>query len=135
MVYLTVILIGQFGGFSSSCQIKITANTIVLSQVLMMNELIRQTKYPPICFSSQIAKLNVRQMYHSYGRYICIWHNTYIIIITTKCNIVVSTQIITTFCISYDKTTHSVHLMIPDSHNFIVVFLLYYRLLPRTFST
>ena len=30
-----------------------------------MNELICQTKYPPICFSSQIA--NVRQMYYSYG--------------------------------------------------------------------
>ena len=32
-----------------------------------MNELIRQTKYPPICFPSQITKLNVRQLYHSYG--------------------------------------------------------------------
>ena len=39
-----------------------------------MNELILQTKYPPICFSSQIAKLNVRQMYHSYGINVLIIH-------------------------------------------------------------
>ena len=64
---LAVILIWRFGRFSSDRQIKITANTVVLSQVLMMNELIRQTKYPPICFSSHINKLNVHKMYHSYG--------------------------------------------------------------------
>ena len=34
--------------------------------ILMMNELFCQTKYPPICFYSQTAKLNVCQMYHSY---------------------------------------------------------------------
>ena len=54
---------GTFGGdfnlvvgrFSSNCQIKITANADVLSQVLInltMNEFIRLTKYLPICFSS-----------------------------------------------------------------------------------
>ena len=70
-IHLAVILIWWFGGFSSGHQIKITANTIVSSQILInsneMNELICQTKYQPICFSSQIAKLNVLQMYHSYG--------------------------------------------------------------------
>ena len=48
---------GTFGGdfnlvvgrFSSDCQSKATTNTIVLSQILTVNELIRQTKYPPIC--------------------------------------------------------------------------------------
>ena len=70
-VHLVVILIWQFGGFSSNRQIKITANTVVLSQVLTMNELICQTKCLPICFSSQTAKLNVRQMYHSYGMFYC----------------------------------------------------------------
>ena len=32
-----------------------------------MNELIRQIKYLPICFSSQITKLDVHQMYQPYG--------------------------------------------------------------------
>ena len=34
-VHLVVILIWQFGGFNSNCQMKITANTVVLSQVLI----------------------------------------------------------------------------------------------------
>ena len=35
MVHLVVILIWRFGGFSSDRQIKITANTVVLSQILI----------------------------------------------------------------------------------------------------
>ena len=71
VVHLAVILIWRFGGFSSDRQIKITANTVVLSQVLI-NSNSEQAyppnyKCPPICFSSQTAKLNVHQMYHSYG--------------------------------------------------------------------
>ena len=56
VVHLAVILIWWFDRFSSNHQTKITANTIVLCQVLTVNELIRQTKYPPICFSSLISK-------------------------------------------------------------------------------
>ena len=71
MVNLVVILIWRFGGFSSDRQIKITANTVALSQVLINSNgeqaYIHQTKYPSTCFSSQIAKLNVSQMYHPYG--------------------------------------------------------------------
>ena len=55
-------LIWQFGEFSSNHQIKITANTVVLSQVLirldlMMNELICLTKYPLICFPPKSPNL------------------------------------------------------------------------------
>ena len=81
-VHLAVILIWRFGRFSSDYQIKITANIVVLSQalILMMNELIRQTKCLPICFPSQTAKLNVCQMYHSYGIYSIENNDSYIII-------------------------------------------------------
>ena len=37
VVHLAMILIWQLGGFSSNRQIKITANTVVLSQVLLIN--------------------------------------------------------------------------------------------------
>ena len=72
MVHLVVILIWQFGGFSSDRQIKITANTVVLSQVLVNSndeQASLPTKCSAICFPSQIAKLNVCQMFHSYGMY------------------------------------------------------------------
>ena len=42
---LVVILIWQFGGFSSDHQIKITANTVVLSQVLINSN--DEQAYPP----------------------------------------------------------------------------------------
>ena len=44
-VHLVVILIWRFGGCSSYCQIKITANTIVLSQVLINSN--DEQSYPP----------------------------------------------------------------------------------------
>ena len=49
-----------------------------------MNKLIRQAKCSPICFPSQIAKLNVRQMYHSYGMYYWL---IFIIIKMTELNV------------------------------------------------
>ena len=48
----------------------VTAAINVISRDLAMNELIRQTKCLPICFPSQTTKLNVCQMYHSYGTYV-----------------------------------------------------------------
>ena len=44
-VHLAVILIWRFGGFSSDRQIKITANTVVLSQVLINSN--DEVAYPP----------------------------------------------------------------------------------------
>ena len=44
-VHLAVILIWQFGGFSSDRQIKITANTVVLSEVLINSN--DERAYPP----------------------------------------------------------------------------------------
>ena len=51
MVHLAVILIWQFGGFSSYRQIKITANSVVISQILINSNSER----------SLSAKLNIRQ--------------------------------------------------------------------------
>ena len=45
MVHLAMILIWRFGGFSSDRQIKITANTIVLFQVLINSS--DEQAYPP----------------------------------------------------------------------------------------
>ena len=74
VVHLVVILIWWFGGFSSNCQIKITTNTVVLSQILINSNhkwAYRPTKYPPVLFFSQSTDFNVCQMYHSYSIFNC----------------------------------------------------------------
>ena len=55
MVHLAVILIWQFGRFSSNRQIKITANTVVLSQVLINSN--DEQAYPPNYKSVFLPKL------------------------------------------------------------------------------
>ena len=62
-VPLAVILIWRFGGFSSDLQIKITANIVVLSQVLINSN--DEQACPPICFPSQIAKLSAKCTTHT----------------------------------------------------------------------
>ena len=58
-VHLAMILIWRFGGFSSDRQIKITANTVVLSQVLINSN--DEQPYPPNQMSANLLSLPNRQ--------------------------------------------------------------------------
>ena len=65
---LVMILIWRFGGFSTDCQIKITANTVVLSQILINSN--DERPYPPnLMFAKCTTHMVYLRMYYFNTRY------------------------------------------------------------------